>query len=39
MTSQAMSCIAASMVLSEEIPQDIRDVGIDVSLIDVKRFF
>ena len=39
MTSPAMSRIAASMIIGEEIPQDIRDVGIDVSLIDVERFF
>ena len=39
MTSPAMSRIAASMILGEEIPQDICDVGIDVLLIDVKRFF
>lgn len=39
MTSPAMSRIAASIIMGEEIPKDIRDVGIDLSLIDVKRFF
>lgn len=39
MTSPAMSRIAASMIIGDEIPKDIRDVGIDLSLIDVKRFF
>lgn len=39
MTSPAMSRIATSLIIGEEIPKDIRDVGFDLSLIDVKRFF
>lgn len=39
MTSPAMSRIASSMIIGEDIPKDIQDVGIDISLIDVKRFF